>query len=384
MIPARMLPLVVKQIVRKPLRSLLTMGGVAVSMFLYSASQSMHAGVTSATELRADDTTLIVYRKDRYCPATSVMPQSFEPEIGRIDGVRSVMPMKIVVNNCRTSLDVVVFRGVPRDDFARDRAEKFTLLSGSVDEWKRRGDAALVGETLANRRGVRVGDQLGAAGVTAYVAGIVRSDEPQDQNVAYVHLDFLQFASGSRSGGIVTQFNVQVSDSSQLEAVAKRIDETFKDSQTPTRTSPEKTFVAGAAADAIEIVGFMRYLGLACLGAVLALIANAIILSVQDRIREHAVLQTLGYRGSQIAGLIVIEGLMLALIGGGFGCVAAMVFLRYSSFALSVESHSIPIVASPAILASGLLVAAALGVLAGLVPALQASRRDIVSCFRAV
>ncbi|MFN0137299.1 MAG: ABC transporter permease [Phycisphaerae bacterium] len=384
MIPARMFPLVVKQIVRKPLRSMLTIGGVAVSMFLYSASQSMHAGVRAATELRAGDTTLVVYRKDRYCPATSNMPQSYEQELRRIDGVRSVVPMKIVVNNCRAALDVVTFRGVPRDEFARDGATRFTLIAGSVEDWTRRSDAALVGETLANRRRVRVGQQLSAAGVNAYVAGIVRSSEPQDQNVAYVHLDFLQFASGSRAGGLVTQFNVQVSDSSQLDAVARRIDETFASSQSPTRTSPEKSFVAGAAADAIEIVGFMRWLGLACLGAVLALIANAIILSVQDRIREHAVLQTLGYRGSQIAGLIMCEGLMLALIGGGLGCLASMGFLSYSSLALSVESQSIPIVASPAIFASGLLVAATLGVLAGMVPAIQASRREIVSCFRAV
>jgi putative ABC transport system permease protein len=54
------------------------------------------------------------------------------------------------------------------------------------------------------------------------VAGVIRSDEPQDQNVAYVHLDFLQFASGSRSGGIVTQFNVRVDDPSQLERSPRR------------------------------------------------------------------------------------------------------------------------------------------------------------------
>ena len=38
----------------------------------------------------------------------------------------------------------------------------------------------------------------------------------------------------------------------------------------------------------IEIAGFMKWLGLGCLLAVLALVANAIVLSVQDRVREHA------------------------------------------------------------------------------------------------
>ncbi|MCA9243063.1 MAG: ABC transporter permease [Phycisphaerales bacterium] len=384
MIALKHAPYVLKQIVRSPSRSLLTIGGVAVSMFLFAAVQSMQAGVEAATRIRADDTTLVVYRKDRFCPVASRMPQSYEQQIRQIPGVESVVPMKIVVSNCRTSLDVVTFRGVPRDKFVAEYAPKLTILSGSLSDWERRSDAALIGETLATRRGLRVGDRFEAVGITVYVAGVIRSDEPQDENVAYVHLDFLQFASGSRSGGIVTQFSVRVSDPSELEPVANTIDTYFASGQDPTYTAPEKAFVARAATDVLEIVGFMRWLGWGCLAAVLALVANAIVLSVQDRIREHAILQTLGFSTSLIARLIVSEGVALSLVGGGIGCAAAVLFLANGGFALSVEGHSIPVLATTGVLLTGLLVASVVGVLASLAPAIQAGRRDIVSCFRAV
>ena len=376
--------MVLKQVVRHRLRSLLTIFGVTVAMFLFTAVQSMQSGVEAATVSNATDTTLVVYRKDRFCPFASRLPESYFEQIKRIPGVESVVPIKIVVNNCRTSLDVVTFRGVPEEPFIEGYAPKLRLLSGSFDDWRKRSDAVLLGETLARRRGLKVGDRFEAAGITVYVAGVVHSDEPQDENVGYTHLDFLQFATGSRAGGIVTQFNVKVKEPSQLEPVAAAIDEVFAADQEPTKTSPEKAFVARAATDVIEIVGFMKWLGWGCLAAVLALVSNAIILSVQDRIRDHAVLQTLGFRGGLIAKLIVSEGLVLSLAGGLLGSAAAAVIVAHSGLALSVDALSIPIKSGLSVFAWGMVLASALGVLAGLAPAWQASRREIVACFRAV
>lgn len=384
MMNPRFAPLVLRQIVRAPLRSLLTISGVAVSMFLFATVQSMQTGVELATTQRADDTTLIVYRKDRFCPFSSQMPQSYEQQIRAVPGVTSVVPMRIVVNNCRASLDVVTFRGVPREAFVESFGGRIGIASGSLEAWERRSDAALVGQTLATRRALSVGDQFSSAGITAYVAGIIRSEEPQDQNAAYVHLDFLQFASGSRAGGIVTQFAVKVDDPAQLEGVASAIDEHFAVAQDPTSTSPEKAFIARAAGDILEIVGFMGWLGWGCLFAVLALVGNAIVLSVQDRVREHAVYQTLGYSQSLIARLVVAEGVLVSLIGAALGCGLAILVLQRGGFAITVESHSVPFATDPMIFVWGILIATGVGVLAGAVPAWQAARRDIVACFRAV
>jgi putative ABC transport system permease protein len=384
MLPPKYIPLVWKQVVRHRTRTLLTLAGVATAMFLFTAVQSMQKGVRDATQSTAKDTTLVVYRQNRFCPATSRLPEYYGERIAKVPHVVSVVPMKIVVNNCRTSLDVVTFRGVPEDQFVEHYVKSFELLDGSIEQWKGRTDAALLGETLANRRGLKVGDRFDAVGVTVYVAGIVRSDEPQDQNVGYVHLPFLQRATGDRKLGVVTQFNVKVDDPNNLDAVAKAIDLEFERDPEPTQTSAEKAFVARAAADVVHLVGFTQYLGWGCLAAVLALVGNAIVLSVQDRIKEHAVLQTLGYGGGLIARLIVAEGLMLGVMGGVVGIVAALVAVHYGNISISTDGLSVHMTLGAGVVMVGLMVSALLGALAGLVPAVQASRREITQCFRAV
>lgn len=383
MLAPRFIPIVLKQVIRHRTRSILTVAGVGTAMFLFAVVQGMQRGVDEATTAQRNDTTLIVYRENRFCPATSRLPEHYLPRIEKIPGVVGVVPMKVVVNNCRASLDVITFRGVPPERFD-EHARSFTYLSGSFEDWKRRSDAALIGETLAARRGLKVGDRFDGAGVTVYVAGVVRSDEPQDHNVAYTHVEFLQRAVGKNHIGVVTQFNVKVDDPANMTAVAAAIDAEFAADQEPTHTRPERAFVAQAAGDIVEIVRFTRILGWGCLAAVLALVGNAIVLSVQDRIREHAVLQTLGFDGGLIARLIVTEGFLLGLVGGSIGTAAAVAFLRWGQFTLSVEGTSLRAAAGVGVLLVGLGASAALGALAGLVPALQASRREIAACFRAV
>ncbi len=380
---ARFIPLILKQILRHRVRTLLTVLGIAIAMFLFTTVQAMQAGVELATRETAEDTTLVVYRKDRFCPATSVLPQDYRSKIERLDGVVEAMPVKVVVSNCRTSLDVVTFRGVPKESFLADRDDVLEVIAGTTADWIRRTDASLIGETLANRRGLEPGMTFDAAGITSYVAGVIRSDNPQDQNVAYTALEFVQLA-GRDQLGIVTQFNVKVNDPARLEPVAEQIDDLFRTAQEPTVTFSEKAFVGRIADDVIELVNFARWLGLGCLAAVLALIGNSIILAVRSRIGEQAILRTLGYTPALVGGLIIGEGVVLAVLGGLLGAGAAMVAVRMGSFALSVEGQSIPIVASPSLLAAGVAVCTTLGVVACLVPAIQSARRPIAGCFRAV
>lgn len=381
--PLRFIPYVLKQIARHSVRSLLTIAGIAVAMFLFTAVQAMNRGVTEATTATANDTTLVVYRADRYCPSTSRLPQDYHRRIEAVEGVVNAIPIKIVVSNCRTSLDVVTFRGVPKREFLADREGELELVAGSFDDWMKRTDAALVGETLANRRGFRPGMTFDAAGITASIAGIIRSDDPQDQNVAYTALEFIQLA-GRDQLGVVTQFNVKVREAALLDPVAEEIDEIFRTAQEPTATFSEKAFIGRVADDIVELVGFARWLGLGCLAAVLALVANSIVLGVQSRVSEHAILQTLGFSGRLVAGLIVAEGALLALAGGAVGAAAALTVANLGDFALSVEGTSIPILADAQLLATGLLVCGLIGVVAGLAPAWRASQREIAECFRAV
>lgn len=258
------------------------------------------------------------------------------------------------------------------------------MLQGSADEWRSRGDAALVGEELAARRRLRAGDTFRSAGVTVVVAGIFSSDDPQDRNSAFVHLPFLQEqAKRGGSGGIVTQFTVTVDDPSKLESVATAIDERFASDSHPTSTAPEKSFVANAAKDVVQLAGFASWVALAALAAVFALVANALALAMQARVRETAVLEVLGFTGSLVAWMTVAEGLALALVGGAIGAVAAWTGLWVLRPAFSAEGAVIEILPSASVLLAGLAASAVIGVAAALVPALRAARLGTAQALRA-
>jgi putative ABC transport system permease protein len=123
-------------------------------MFLFVAVQTLQEGVDQATQSAAGDTTLVVYRENRFCPATSRLPEHYADRIRKVPCVTSAVPVKVVVNNCRASLDVITYRGVPSQelDGPSGWSKRWEFVAGSMDEWRRRSDAAIVGETLANRR----------------------------------------------------------------------------------------------------------------------------------------------------------------------------------------------------------------------------------------
>lgn len=370
-----------KQLARHRTRSLLTILGVAVGMFLFITIETMQASLREVTVANAKDTTLVVYQENRFCPATSRLPEYYRQDIESIDGVSQVIPIQIMVNNCGTSLDVVVFRGVPKESFL-DFSPNLKLEEGSIEEWIKREDGALVGKNLAKRRFLRVGDRFDAAGVNVSVSGIVSSEEAsQDENVAFVHLPFLQQAS--RIGlGSVTQFNVRVNDPDLLDSVSRKIDAIFSSNSTPTNTKPEKAFFANTAKELIELIGFSRWLGLASILAVIGLVANTILLTIRGKISEYAVLQTIGFNRKMIGWMILSEGMLLSFLGGIVGVVTGVVFLNQKSITIGNEGLALAFIPSQEVLLMGLGSSIILGVLAGIYPAWQAGNSSITKNLR--
>ncbi len=377
-----LLVLATKHVARNRTRSFLTLVGVATGMFLFTTIETMQDSLNEATVTNANDTTLVVYRENRFCPSTSRLPEYYKQDIEAIDGVTAVIPMQIVVNNCGTSLDVVVFRGVLKQQNTA-HYQIMKLVKVSQSQWLNRDDGALVGSNLAQRRNLNIGDTFDAAGVTVSVSAIIQSEESsQDDNVAFVHLPFLQQAS--RLGlGVVTQFTVKVEDSSLLEPVAREIDETFKSAADPTNTSAEKAFFANTAKELIELIQFSRWIGIASVFAVVGLIANTILITVRGKISELGVLKTLGYTRINIAWLIIAEGLLLSLTGGFCGVLTASIFLHLQSITIGNEGLALAFIPSVTVWLSGIGLSVLLGLLAGFYPAWYASRQSIAQNLRA-
>jgi putative ABC transport system permease protein len=116
--------------------------------------------------------------------------------------------------------------------------------------------------------------------------------------------------------------------------------------------------------------------------AVIGLVANAVLLVVRGRVKENAVLRTLGYPGRAIAWLVLAEGGMLGFGGGVLGVSLAAAFLRWQSFTLGSEGHTLAVRPDLHVLLGGVGAALLLGTIASLWPAWRALRQPIVASLR--
>jgi putative ABC transport system permease protein len=375
-------PYVLKNLWRHRTRTALTVSGSAVALFVFCAVGAVQAGLAALTHNGAADRTLIVFQANRFCPSTSKLPEDYARALARLPGVADVVPIKVFMNNCRASLDLVVFHGMPAEQVRTARA--LTLAAGDWGEFERRRDAALVGRALAARRGLAVGRRFSIGEVTVVVAGVFTAANPAEETFVYTHLEFLQRTRGLNAVGTVTQFEVRLADGADAQAVARAIDDRYRGGPVATDTRTKGVFEANAVGDLAELIHFANYLGLACVGLVLALVATTTVMAVQDRVREHALLQTLGFTGGRIFALVLAESLLVSLAGGAVGVGLALATLSWSQLAVGTEGVTIAFLPTPGVAVTGLAVAAAVGLLAGAAPAWRAGRAEIVASLRAV
>ena len=313
----KFLPYLLKTLWRHRSRTILTVSGSAVALFVFCFVGSVQQGMNDLQNRQEAKQSLIMFQANKFCPATSHLPQDYESKIMKLGGVREVVPIQVFTNNCRASLDVIVFYGLPPKKLRA--ARDFELLSGDWTDFEQNQDAAVVGRAVASRRGLKAGDKFSIGDLTVQVAGIFTSNDPAEENYIYSHLEFLQRGKNEDLVGTVTQHEVLLQPGVDATAKAEQIDDLFRGGPVETDTRPKGVFQAKSLGDLTQLIGLAHYLGYACVGLVLALVATTTVMSVQDRIKEHAVLQTLGFTGGRVFQLVVSESVLLSLAGGILG-----------------------------------------------------------------
>jgi putative ABC transport system permease protein len=363
-------------------RTLLTVSGSAVAVFVLCFVGAVQQGLSRLTSGDDSQRTLIVFQENRFCPASSKLPEDYANTVAKMPGVTEVTPIKVFTNNCRASLDVVVFQGFQPQKLRKVRDLK--LLTGDWNQFESRTDGAVVGQAVAARRRLQVGQRFTIGDVSVTVAGIVRSSVPVEDNLIFTHLDFLQRARGKNGVGTVTMLEVQLSKEVDPDAVAASIDAGFKAGPIATTTRSKGVFQRDTLSDLAELIELAHWLGYACVGLVLALVATTTVMAVQDRIKEHAVLQTLGVRPMRILRLVIAESTIQSMIGGLVGVSAGTLLLFFGQFAIGAEGVTIAFEPSVNVAVAGLAVSLVVGIVAGIVPGWQASQAEIVSALRHV
>lgn len=381
-------PYVLKSLWGHLTRTLLTVSGAAVAVFVFCFVLSVQEGLSRLTS--QDDSVLVVFQANKFCPATSHLPQDYEHVIRKLEGVQEVVPIQVFTNNCRASLDVIVFYGTIAGKVRSVR--DFELVAGSWEEFETHQDAALVGRALIARREqdptigqkLNVGDKLSVGDVTVTIAGIYTSENRAEEDYVYCHLDFLQRTRGVDLVGTVTQHEVFLSPAADPQQVASAIDARFRSAPVATDTRTKGAFQASSLEDLIELIELSHYLAYACLGLMTLLLATTTLMGVEDRIREHAVLQTLGVSGPRVFRLVLTESTLISFLGGILGVVAATAVLAAGSLSVGAEAVSIAFTPSTAMAMQGVIVSAVIGMLAGVAPAWRAATADIVTALRNV
>lgn len=166
------------------------------------------------------------------------------------------------------------------------------------------------------------------------------------------------------------------------DRVANEIDLALRAGPVATTTRRKGAFQASTLSDLVDLIGFAHWLGYACVGLVLALVATTTVMSVQDRIKEYAVLQTIGVRPFGALRLVLAESTILCLVGGITGTGLALVVLSIGGFAIGAEGATIAFRPSTNLFVSGAIVSIVVGVVSGFAPAIQAATVPIVKALQ--
>jgi putative ABC transport system permease protein len=267
---------------------------------------------------------------------------------------------------------------------------EYVLPEDQRKAWFTDRTGAVVGRATAERFGWKVGDRIpiqgtifrhkdGSSTWEFTLDGIYGGDKPGVDNTQFFFQYKFLDESRQWGEGMVGWYVIRVTDPRQSADVAARVDATFANSPFETKTSTEKAFVQAFANQVGDIGAIMTGVLVAVFFTILLVTANTMAQSVRERTSELAVLKMLGYSNGLVVTLVLFESCVIAGLGGAVGLGLAWSFVQRGD----PTGGLLPAFYLPSRdLALGIVVIVALGVLSGLLPAVQAMRLRIVDALR--
>ncbi len=244
----------------------------------------------------------------------------------------------------------------------------------------------VLGRDLANTFGFKLGDRISLVGdiypgdFDFTVRGIF--DSPRASQVMYVNKEYIDLSLPERRRGSVGMYYILIDDPNNSIRIANAIDDQFHNATVQTKTESEQAFLVGFLAFLGNVKVFLIAICAAVMFTILLVCANTMAMSVRERRREVGVLKTIGFTSGTVLGIVLGEACIISLGGGMVGYAISMLLM--AGIAKTPFGGFLPTTRAfePAVAAACLIIAAIIGVLSSLVPALSASRASVVDALR--
>jgi putative ABC transport system permease protein len=378
--------LVRRNLLRATLRTALTAGAVAVSIFLVCAVMTLPSVRDAILRSTSRSLRISIHNK---AGLVYWMPHSYVQRVRAIPG--------IVATNEFTWFGGIVTE--PKDLFPNFAVDPETIAEtwndwqidpGAIESFKRMRNAALVGARTMEKFRWKVGDEITLRGtvfpinLTLRIVGVIPSTA--NPVILWFPRAYLEEAMKPLGGmDRVGMIWARVAAPEDVNRVMLAVDDIFRNSQAETASETERAFFANFMSSFDGIIAIVQIVGFLVVAAIVLIAANTAAMSVRERVGEIAVLKAIGFRPSQVLLLLLCESTAVAGLGGLSGAGLAYFILNagtgsWSPFLGPLGLFLMP----PKIFFEGLSLAVAVGLIAGFVPARGAAAMSVTEALREV
>lgn len=382
----KFLGLVLMNFKRHRLRATLTILSIAVAFLLFGYLAAIRMAFSMGVDVAGADR-LVTRHK---ISIIQLLPESYEADILAIPGVAEVLSQTWFGGIYKDPRNF--FAQIPvKPDAMLSMYPEFILPENEKAVWLQKRTAAIVGRTTAERFGWKVGDRIPIQATIWEsrttgkmwqfdLVGIYDGKEKgTDTSQFFFRYDYFDENRPDWGRGLVGWYVVKVKDPKSSVDIAKKIDALFANSPAETKTETEGAFIKAFADQVGNIGAIITVILTAVFFTILLVAGNTMAQAVRERTQELGVLKAVGFSDGSILGFVLAESCAFAVIGGGVGLGLAWLLIAQGD----PTNGALPVFYFPVRdLAIGLGLIVVLGLVTGIVPAIQATRLSAIDALR--
>jgi putative ABC transport system permease protein len=372
---------------RKKLRTTLTLLSILVAFVLFALLAALKLALVGGFEL-ADANRLMVMHRVSFL---QLLPQSYLGRLASIPGVSAVSHQTWFGGIYQDSKNPLGTFPVDPELYLAMTPE-ISLPEDQKQAWLKTRTGAIIGRSLATRYGWKIGDVVPLKSPIwtrksggAWEFEIVGIYDGTKKNADTTSLLFrYDYFDEARSGanGLVGWYQVRVDDSKRAAQVAAAIDAEFANSPAETKAQTEGAMFQGFASQLGNIAAIVTAILVAVFFTILLVAGNTIAQSVRERTQELGVLKAIGFSNELVLGVVLGEALVITVLGGLLGLGIGWLMVASLGEATFIKQY-LPIFFIPTRdLFIGVGLTVVLGLVAGILPAIQAMRLRLADALR--